>query len=1510
MNPETVPWQSHSLFITSTFRDMHAERDWLQSRVLPALEERLKGRRRHLQATDLRWGVDTLAVEDESARDAQVLKVCLGDVRRAEFAIALLGDCYGWVPPLERATAAARDAGLGLAVEGKSITQLEIESGFLTDPERRRRCFVYLRDALPYDRMPAKAVARYCDHAGPGPKAAETAGKLTTLKRELERVLPDRVRHYSVEWDPGPARLAGLEAFGEKVTADLWSELDGLTREIGAQAESGPYDTARRELAEFIEFKARGFVGRHALTASVLAFAESNESQNGPWGLCLCGEPGSGKSAFFAHLVRTLADRPCLVLAHGAGMGPASAGVDGMLDRWADELNGLLGPENPADPTGENPTREQRFGERLRRVANQRRVVMLIDGLNEFEPTIRARLLTWLPKPIPKNVRLIVTAQNGPEAEALTEQNGVVATRLPGLDQGEAGQVVEELCARRNRRLGDRPTRVLLAKRRENGTPAWGNPLWLEVALEQLNLLDRDDFARTDREFDGTPAQRLERLIVAVCEEMPPDVRNLYAWTLKRTEETYGRIWVQAVAELLAISRAGWRESDLRALVPEALQEPWNDLTFASVRRGFRGHFIQRGAWEQWNFSHAQMREAVAERGLRTKKKRSKLHRLAANHLETLPVDDPVRESELMFHLLGSGNNSRTARYYGGPLSDGEVKGASRALADLILSYEEMPPNPAVGLVAEFFERIKAQPERHKQMCLRLVMSLDPMLRDARPETRRALLSVARQGLERWTRDEPDHPEGEALLRAVHQGLGDLWQISGDSGEALEAYRHMQHLAEQTLERRRGDSGALQDLATSLQKIGDGLARRGDFGGAFEAYRKTRELAESLASQHPSDFVQRRNLAAAQSKMGDGLWSLRRVPEALEAYQNSCRAFEGLAAAHPNSAALQRDLSIAHEKMGQVLLAQGDLEAALVAYRKMLVIADTLAAKDPLNLEWQFDRVVGHHRVGDACLARGDLAAAGAEFESALELAQRLVQHQPNHTLWIHMLSVACNKLGRVRLKQGSSAEALALFQAALPKAEGLVAQDPSRSEWRTGLVMTYAGLGEAARAGGDEEAARRFAQSFARALRAMRQEHMPLTLGGVQVNPADLLLPADQAEPQDQPDRKTSAGEVGRPESDSDFARALTGAATMAGLPVLHLSGRDKSSGRALARESVQNGDRLLADGNLRGALGLYEMAVRSLDAELKSHPEDPTLASEFSDALLRLGDALLMGARDVNGALQCYHHAKTVCTAFARDAGAGAAQALPAIYDKIGDALLAGNDLEGAMQAYQTSGHHIQQMIDRGADADSWRRNRSVTLNKVGAVCLRKNDPDGACKAYQASSEIAERLVHQNPNDADLMRDLAIVQDGLGDAHLIRGDTARALEAFDKSLAIWRELSEKHPNDLELERDLAIGFERQGNVQLETRQLDAALRSYGESLSIRQRLAAADPSNAEWQQDLAICLYKLALAHDEKREAVPASDYLGRCRRVLKRLQSSGAHLHENLAKLLQNLEQEESR
>ena len=122
-----------------------------------------------------------------------------------------------------------------------------------------------------------------------------------------------------------------------------------------------------------------------------------------------------------------------------------------MLRRWVEELELALGlaPQDTAALAA--PALQERFASLLARNALRRRVVLLLDGADQFDDGTRGRLHTWLPRPWPANVRLIVTA--GPSAQALAQHPGMQSTALPPLDPGEARHIAKAVSARYHRTL-------------------------------------------------------------------------------------------------------------------------------------------------------------------------------------------------------------------------------------------------------------------------------------------------------------------------------------------------------------------------------------------------------------------------------------------------------------------------------------------------------------------------------------------------------------------------------------------------------------------------------------------------------------------------------------------------------------------------------------------------------------------------------------------------------------------------------------------------------------------------------------------------------------------------------------------------------------------------------------------------------------------------------------------------------------------------------------------------
>lgn len=982
-------WKSLALFVSSTFEDMHAERDHLQQFVFPELEERLRAHRTSLACVDLRWGVETMSLADREAKEAAVLKVCLSEIDRCRpYFLVLLGERYGWVPPVARVEAATKEVGLAMESSPCSVTELEVDYGALRTQHPMHPLF-YFRRPLSYDHMSEQEISRYSDKT----RAPDDFQRLGAMKARIRDRYPDRVREYSVDWDSDKNRPTGLNAFGSQVLEDLWSEfkqeIDTEPRVLGWRSEESYV------LDAFIEERARGYYGRVGLIEEILAQTSRPGKDAAFPGLAIVAESGAGKSALFATLVQKLVQaNEMFVLAHSAGVSPGSISVRNMLQRWCTLLAAFLEVEDRSDDAaGFHEIKGYFFG-LLHGASRRKRVVVLIDALDQFERTSEASYLTWVPRgeDWPENAFLITTSMPGTESAVLASK-GAATFHLPSLSTDEAATIAKHICADFHKSLPATVLSALLDKRISDEKRAAGNPLWLTLAVNELIVLDEDDFAQMPR-FSGTAEERLVKLMVHVVGLIPADVHGAYNHVYDRVEGTYRAAFVRSLMSFLSVARFGLREKDLQALVPMASGNAWLPSSFAAVRRALRAHLGERGRSGQWSFSHQQARSAAIDRYGATPETARPLHQVLARHLMSLPQGDPLRQ-EIMFHLIWGGLQQEAGAYWTAANPEEELPAAFDILREYLLASEQ--PSNALSFPLSFLLTAYNQPKRDEAEVMGLLagqrlleFTEKTRLGQASPTVLRQLLNGLVDILRARLREHPGNAMEEEVL---YRGLQNLGLLETDLGEIDTALLSLKEAAE------------INDRHAALRKRA--------FERSGNADPQARYVQELLYHQNERDRMLNFQRIAR-------LHIAKKEPEAARAsFEQALEISQYFLKRYPESELSATDMAMNLYSLADLSLEKGEFETAAEQYDAGLthILAAANRKSSPLLLELTIAGNLGLARA-NARLFR--LRPALERYGAAVQALRDWTQREPGDAdlqwRFLHANDEAADILGLVHL--------------------------------------------------------------------------------------------------------------------------------------------------------------------------------------------------------------------------------------------------------------------------------------------------------------------------------------------------------------------------------------------------------------------------------------------------------------------------------------------------------------
>jgi WD40 repeat protein len=682
-------WQTVRVFISSTFRDMHAERDYLVRVVFPGLREKLERYRIHLVDIDLRWGATPEQVKNE-----RVVSFCLQEVDECRpFFIGMLGERYGY--PLKAFSKEAISRFEWLQREtGKSITELEVLFGALQVPRDGQGAMFFFRNPS------FKLDVPLCKRKDVESEDEESVKKLEQLKAAIRDAqlpvenYPCRYRGLKLNWrsvrrelsekdcrrladyarddliDPneyeclepdlrefvnkhGVVYLDGLEEFGRSVQERLWEAIRTRLQlpekaPIMALGETDPLAQEADYHERFMETRLRVYAGRGRVIKELTQYVEGDEAKP----CLLAAASGAGKSSALAKFVQVYrqSHRDSLVIPHFVGASPGSSDLGHMLRRlcltlrkecesYRVEKGNVSNPrEDEENRQIIEPGRGFRQGARvlarwlprwMARAARERKLLVIIDALDQLDESENAHSLSWLPWKLPRNVKLVtscIKSESGnvdaptatPEnriLEAFTERAHVPITLEP-LTHPERREIMREVPSISAKTLSEEQIQALLE------IPGTGNPLFLQVALEEL------------RGF-GSYKQLGARIA-----SFPRDADALGAifnQVMDRFEEDFGQRLADLVLGGLACARRGLSEREIQELVTldnesNAGPRRANPAECFTMLRQLRPYLLYRG--ELLDFYHRNLLEAIRKRYLDTEEKKRATHGRLAHYFD------------------------------------------------------------------------------------------------------------------------------------------------------------------------------------------------------------------------------------------------------------------------------------------------------------------------------------------------------------------------------------------------------------------------------------------------------------------------------------------------------------------------------------------------------------------------------------------------------------------------------------------------------------------------------------------------------------------------------------------------------------------------------------------------------------------------------------------------------------------------------------------------------------
>ena len=565
-----IKWKQVTIFISSTFNDMHAERDYLVKDVFPELREWCEERKLHLVDIDLRWGVT-----EEVSNSNHTVLACLHNIDESRpFFLCFLGQRRGWVPRDVSLETLKEYPDIAGVLGQYSITEMEIEHALLSPMRHiingKEQPEVPVTHALFYFRKPdylsdlTSAQKSIFTNAGEDDEDLSDR-ELETFKEKIKEKWK-YTTNYDCEWNTetiSPELLKIRDENGNTINrtdgaeqgrlADFISSKTPLKDIILQQLKTeiikefpdrtdevvyvSALDKDLEQQALFEELNCEGFIPRTGDFDDINDYI-TNVSDNL---FILTAPAGYGKSMLLANFIKTESKK------HNARFFNRFCGASELCSQQYSLWKTVFDEANIECPDTLEDIKDNIDG--LLEELSKEKTVLVIDAINQLPNGVE--LLDCLPKHLPQNLKIILSVKDD---ETLKKYKNVRYSSVKPFESPEEKEKLINAYLKKYLKALDKKQIAAICNLKGSG-----NPLYLKILLSELRIFGSfDQIMKKIQSFGETPQEAFN----AVLNRLEQDVNSLKIDSMKFVPMLFG---------LLANARNGLSESELEACVHKAL---------------------------------------------------------------------------------------------------------------------------------------------------------------------------------------------------------------------------------------------------------------------------------------------------------------------------------------------------------------------------------------------------------------------------------------------------------------------------------------------------------------------------------------------------------------------------------------------------------------------------------------------------------------------------------------------------------------------------------------------------------------------------------------------------------------------------------------------------------------------------------------------------------------------------------------------------------------------------